>query len=270
MGYNKYNKANLLGQEVENTYIKDLGESWDEQGRIDPMGAIISPRNKKDTWDIDEFFATGQRTIDALMEYIKSLGINVARGKALDFGCGIGRLTQALAPHFDEVHGVDIAPSMIELANKYNSHGDRCHYHLNESNDLKIFADDTFDVIYTLITLQHIKPQYSKNYIREFLRILAPQGVLIFQIPGRIAGFKGLIMRLVPKTLLDATYRKVRYRNRPGPESYWIKRQEVVAFLKRNGGQIIDVQEKKTRTIVNCQYCVTKGLHENIPHQTGK
>lgn len=258
MGYNKDHRANLPCQEVENTYIKDLGESWDEQGKLDPMRAILSPRNKNDTWDIDEFFATGQRKTDALLEYIKSLSINVRRGKALDFGCGIGRLTQALAPHFDEVHGVDIAPSMIELASKYNRHGDRCRYHINESNDLKIFPDDTFDLIYTLITLQHIKPQYSKNYIKEFIRILAPQGVLIFQIPGRIMGFKGLIMRLVPKTLLDAAYRKVMYSNIPGPESYWIKRQEVVAFLEKSGGQIIDVKENKGRTIVNCQYCVTK------------
>ena len=270
MGYNKYDRANLPGQEVENTYIKDLRESWDEQGRLDPLRAILTTRDKNDTWDIDEFFASGQRKIDALMEYIKSLGINISQGKALDFGCGIGRLTQALAPHFNEVHGVDIAPSMIELANKYNRHGDRCRYHLNESADLKIFPDEAFNLICTFITLQHIKPQYAKNYIKEFIRILAPRGVLIFQIPGRITGFNGLIMRIVPKALLDATYRKVKYRNRPGPDSYWIKRQEVVAFLERNGGQVIDVQEKKARTIVNCQYCVTKGLHEAIPHQTDK
>ncbi len=245
---------------VGNIDIKDLQKNWDEQGRIDPLWAILSvPDKKNNRWDIDEFFATGERTVDALTEYIESLGINAPRRKALDFGCGVGRLTQALAPYFYEVYGVDIAPSMIELAKKYNRHGDRCHYYLNESDDLKMFPDNSFDLICTLITLQHIKPQYSKNYIKEFLRILIPHGVLIFQIPSKIVGLKGLVMRLVPKSLLDATYRKVKYGSRPRAESYWIKREEVVEFLERNGAQIIDIQQTESPTVVSCQYCVTKG-----------
>ena len=39
-------------------------------------------------------------------------------GTALDFGCGVWRLTQPLADHFKEVCGIDISPNFIELANK--------------------------------------------------------------------------------------------------------------------------------------------------------
>ena len=60
-------------------------------------------------WDAKDFFQTGVTEIDRVMEYAATLPVSFARHRALDFGCGIGRLTQALASHFSEVHGVDIA-----------------------------------------------------------------------------------------------------------------------------------------------------------------
>ncbi len=146
--------------------INELQHSWNQFGEIDALWSILTrPDKTGNKWQADEFFKTGVEEIDAVIKHVESLGLNTARRKALDFGCGVGRLTQALANYFDEVEGVDIAPSMIERANKFNSHGDRCKYHLNETDDLKLFADNRFDFIYTNITLQHIAPRYSTNYI---------------------------------------------------------------------------------------------------------
>jgi SAM-dependent methyltransferase len=119
------------------------------------------------------------------LRYIASeLNFDIRRGAALDFGCGVGRLTQALCRHFERAVGVDIAPSMIRLANQFNRFGDRCRYCLNEANDLRLFADDSFDFIYSNLVLQHMQPDYSKNYIKEFVRVLAPGGIAFFQLPG--------------------------------------------------------------------------------------
>jgi len=68
----------------------------------------------------NEFFESGLKEINAVMRYVESLGIDVSRRRALDFGCGVGRLTQAIANYFEEVYGVDIALSMIEQATKCN------------------------------------------------------------------------------------------------------------------------------------------------------
>ncbi len=62
------------------------------------------------------------------MDYLGDRQISFPKRRALDFGCGVGRLTQALARHFNIVDGVDIAPSMIELANQFNRSGGRCRY----------------------------------------------------------------------------------------------------------------------------------------------
>lgn len=55
--------------------------------------------------------------------------------KALDFGCGMGRLTQALTKYFEEVYGIDIAPSMIKLTEKYNRYDNKCKFFLNTTDD---------------------------------------------------------------------------------------------------------------------------------------
>ena len=163
-------------------------KNWNEFGKKDPLWAILTrPEAKNNKWDIQEFFRTGDEEITYIMQYADSLDTSLARQKALDFGCGVGRLTQSLCRYFDQCYGVDIAPSMIELAEKYNRYGNKCSYYVNEAKDLSLFEDNSFDFIYSNIVLQHMKPEYSKNYIKEFLRVLAVDGLLIFQLPSEPA-----------------------------------------------------------------------------------
>jgi SAM-dependent methyltransferase len=165
--------------------LDELQRHWNEWGRRDPYFAIISrPDRRGNTWDVDEFFATGVAEIDGLLSWLHELGLVVTPGRALDFGCGVGRLTQALARTFAKCDGVDIAPSMVERANEFNRFGERCRYHVNERDDLAIFADGTFDLIYSGIVLQHIAPEFSTRYVQEFIRVLAPGGVAVFQLPS--------------------------------------------------------------------------------------
>lgn len=165
--------------------LRELQQSWDEFGRRDPLWAILTvPEKVNRKWKTREFFKTGEDEIRGVMRYVDALGVPLARRKALDFGCGVGRLTQALCRYFEQGCGVDIAPSMVELAARYNRHGDRCRYFVNPAGDLSLFRGDTFDFVYSNIVLQHMRPELSKNYVREFLRVLAPGGLLIFQLPS--------------------------------------------------------------------------------------
>src|SRR5438094_42221 len=120
-------------------HLKQLQTSWEEFAKEDAMWAILAdPQRKGKKWTPQEFFASGQADIDALMAYFDSLKIRVSADTALDFGCGIGRLSQGLCRYFTKVNGVDISASMIEAANRYNQHGDQCAYHLNTKPNLKL------------------------------------------------------------------------------------------------------------------------------------
>jgi len=114
---------------------------------------------------------------------VEASGLRVPHHQALDFGCGVGRLTQALAEHFERVVGVDIAPSMIARARQENRHGDRVRYVVNERSDLAGLGSERFDLILSLLVLQHMEPAYALGYVAEFLRLLTPGGAAVFNIP---------------------------------------------------------------------------------------
>ncbi len=164
--------------------IDDLEWSWNQFGKDDPLWAVLTdPRCQYNNWDVDEFFATGTEFLERIDRSLKIIIPDLDRGHALDFGCGVGRLTQALANHFDTVVGVDIAASMVAKANTYNRHGDRCTYHVNLKADLSLFATNSFNFVMTFMVFQHMPPELVLGYIKEFVRILKPGGVAFFQVP---------------------------------------------------------------------------------------
>jgi len=167
--------------------IEQLKSTWEAFGRDDPLWAVLTEASRRGgRWDLDEFLATGEREIaDALAE-LERLDAAPVPGRALDFGCGVGRLTQALAERFERCDGVDIAASMIAEARRINRHGERVHYHVNDAPDLGLFASDSFDFVLSFIVLQHMEPRYARRYIADFMRVLKPGGVALFQIPARV------------------------------------------------------------------------------------
>ena len=65
---------------------------------------------------MEEFFATGEAEFAHVSRVAETLGRPGRRGRALDFGCGVGRLTRALGERFESAIGVDISAGMVEQA----------------------------------------------------------------------------------------------------------------------------------------------------------
>ena len=240
--------------------LKKLQKNWDDFAKINPTWAILTERND---WDIKEFFYTGEGCISNFINHIKSSGYNLSYGKALDFGCGIGRLTQALSKYFNNVIGVDISPTMIELANKYNKYEKKCLYMVNVDKSLSKFNDNSFDFIISYITLQHMQPKYATKYILEFLRILAKGGILIFQLPSKIVlyNLRNFIINYLPDSVLKV-YRTIRNYNNTSPrmEMYMIKEKKILNILKANNAKIVDIVKDTSagNEYVSLTYFVTK------------
>jgi SAM-dependent methyltransferase len=185
--------------------LRDLQRHWDTFGRRDPFWAILTdPARRGNRWSPEEFFETGRAEIAELMSHAARLQVPRERRRALDFGCGAGRLTQALAAHFESTVGVDVAPSMIALADLHNPHGGRCMYAVNDEPHLRRWADASFDLIYTSRVLQHIEPRYSTRYLREFVRLLSPGGYLSFDLPSASGEAAALADQGLPPSAMRA------------------------------------------------------------------
>ena len=157
--------------------------NWPRPIRCGPSSRTRSKHGKR--WTVEEFYATGMAEVQADVARIGQLDPGLRRRNALDFGCGTGRLTQALAAHFKSVVGVDISRQMIELARRHSSNP-RVAFVQSARPDLREFSGGSFDLVYTRITLQHIAPRYTRRYLREFVRLLAPGGIAWIQVPSSI------------------------------------------------------------------------------------
>jgi SAM-dependent methyltransferase len=164
--------------------LERLQQQWNAFGEQDPLWAILTiPDRRGGRWDLEEFLATGREEVDEVLQELADHGLSIKRQRALDFGCGVGRLTQALAGHFDSVDGVDVAESMISGAQRLNPDPGRMRFHHNGAADLRMFDDESFDFVLALIVLQHMEPGLMVGYMREFLRVLRPGGLAFFNVP---------------------------------------------------------------------------------------
>ena len=157
---------------------------WEEMAVIDPLWAIMSePEKRFGNWDINEFLRTGQEEISGLMRSADELALPRERRRAIDFGCGVGRLTRALSGYFPECFGVDISNSMLQKARQITPD---CEF--REANDLRSFPAGFADLIYSSLVLQH-QPDKAQVYalIQDMVRVLAPGGLLVFQMPLYLA-----------------------------------------------------------------------------------
>ncbi len=158
---------------------------WEDLATLDPLWAVLFRSTQFGRWNLDSFFRTGEDQIAAVIDKARHLGYPIKWESALDFGCGVGRLTRALASYFEHSCGVDISETMVVKARELNQAFSNCMFTLNDRGDLQIFDDNHFDLIYSAITLQHIsKRQVRESFIREFVRILKEGGLLVFQLPS--------------------------------------------------------------------------------------
>ncbi len=128
--------------------IEHQAKDWNELAQLDPHWAILtSPGKRFGGWDSDEFFATGTAEAEAFMRRAAEFGLPNARTRALDFGCGLGRMTRALTQHFDECIGVDISEEMVRGARDANADVEGLSYVVNHANDLSRFPDARFDLV---------------------------------------------------------------------------------------------------------------------------
>lgn len=188
-----------------------LARHWTKLGLEDPFWAVcVDPDRRGGRWDVGEFMASGRAEIGAALDRLDQLGICRARSAALDFGCGVGRLTAALSGYFDSVTGVDISPSMLDRARGLLDGQPGCRVVHNASPDLKIFPDASFDLVCSSLVLQHMPRVLACAYLTEFVRVTRPGGAIVILVPERHKlTSRGAVYALTPRSFTGLIQRTI-------------------------------------------------------------
>jgi SAM-dependent methyltransferase len=170
------------------TRISRQRKDWDELAGFNAEWAVLSdPETRFGGWDQERFFATGDEQIAKTMNVAAELDLPKARDSVLDFGCGVGRLSRALSREFEHYVGVDISPGMVARARELAGPDEGRSFVANEAPDLGMFETGRFDMVVSFLVLQHISDRDQiRAYLAEFARVLAPGGLIAFQMPDRL------------------------------------------------------------------------------------
>lgn len=207
---------------------KRLADTWETWAKQDGQFAILSSPEVRG-WDRERFMAHTWEA-DHALAFAAEDGFN-SRGQALDFGCGVGRLTQRLADSFGHVVGLDISPTMVEQAQELNKHGERCEYICGSLDHLE---DGRFDFAMAIYVIQHIPVTLQADALRNLVRVLKPDGVLVVNIHSGWPGLRGLMQRYAPERVLNWRWHQ-RFPDMPRIEMNPIRAEQVTTILGSQG-----------------------------------
>ncbi len=179
-----------------------------------------------------EFFRSGQETTKDLMRRAKPY-LRV-HGRAIEIGCGIGRLTIPHAERFKEIYAVDISPTMLA---KLRANAER----RGISNITTFLSNESWDrnadYIYSFIVFQHIeKTAVIDEYIQRIAGALAPDGVALLHFDTRPQSLLYKIKTLMPDFLLPRPWRRgIRRIRRTPSEIEDIFRKYKLTILHEEG-----------------------------------
>ncbi|MCW2704238.1 MAG: hypothetical protein JWQ37_2233 [Blastococcus sp.] len=196
---------------MQQVSFEQVRADWTRLGAEDPLWAVhVAPDKRGGRWEVEEFLALGRQDVDRARGILTGLGLPTTWDRVLDFGCGAGRLSQALAEHADEVVGLDVSPPMLETARALDRSDGRCSFVLGEDPDLRAFPDGSFDLVYTERVLQHLPRPVLENYLAEFVRVLRPGGVAYLHCTTRPMWTpRGMTWRLAPGPLVRWAQRRL-------------------------------------------------------------
>jgi SAM-dependent methyltransferase len=200
--------------------------NWNALAQLDPLWTILSdPAKKFGKWDREEFFGTGDREAERVLAMCKANGVDLSYGSALDFGCGVGRMTRAFSHFFPSCVGIDVSEKMVDLARKFNDDRPQCEFVASAAPTLP-FTDKSFDFVFSVLVLQHLPTKKMiLGYIAEFIRVAKEGGIIVFQLPNEVPLRRRIQARRRLWSLLSAL----------GAPPAWLFKKLGLAPIQMNG-----------------------------------
>jgi SAM-dependent methyltransferase len=177
--------------------------TWEYYGKHNPYYGVLSHSEFRagvlDERSKQRFFETGEEVVDGLLSVAETAFGPLRYGVALDYGCGVGRLSRRLADRFREVIGVDISEGMLEEARRNLADRTNVSFQRADSEVTK-----SLDFVVSKIVFLHIPPKEGYGILERLASRLAPGGVGILDVPVRYTGGRVRRFLSAARSLLPA------------------------------------------------------------------
>ncbi len=133
--------------------------NWNKLASKFPYYAVVTDPENKNGPNAD-FWDSGVRTVDTIVSDLERYGVKLSECSVSELGVGVGRLASAMSRKCKSITGLDISPVMLAVCQDHFPHMETR------------YAPPPYpkvDVMYSCITLQHIKPEDAKWLIKEMM-----------------------------------------------------------------------------------------------------
>jgi SAM-dependent methyltransferase len=198
---------------------------------------------------LSQFVQQGNREVDVYMHRFHLLPV-AGTSSILEIGSGIGRMTAALSKNFQSVIASDIDAAFLERCrDTVAEFGDVMRLrtaHIADGRTIPL-ADQSVDIAFSYITLQHCENEDALALTKEAVRVVKPGGRVIlnyrtwvpvdtFLVPA------GVLMRTLWRVpFLRERLAKWRWSTRLGWQANRVSPAEVIAALESTGVDLADV-----------------------------
>ncbi|MGQ9897132.1 MAG: methyltransferase domain-containing protein [Acidobacteriota bacterium] len=169
--------------------LAHIQASWQELGQVEPYWSVLSSEEFKLDHLADnreQFYASGNESVEQFLRFLERNGCfpdGIADKTVLEYGCGVGRATHALARHFSHVYAYDISASHLSLAKQWTDSLALTNITFTQIQRLQdVLHLPKVQAVYTIIVLQHNPPPVIRIILRGLLSALLPGGVALFQL----------------------------------------------------------------------------------------
>jgi SAM-dependent methyltransferase len=162
----------------------ELRARWVERSGEDRLFHINADRAD---WSDQDFLASGEADVVREVDpHLHLLPRPAAESTALDVGCGVGRLSRALATRFALVEGVDISPPMVEEAQRFAPPvPTNVRFQVCVGDGSLPLDSASVDLAFSFIVFQHLPTAaLVRANVVELARVLVPGGIARVQVNG--------------------------------------------------------------------------------------
>ncbi len=174
--------------------VEHVRTVWSRYGDEDAYYSVLTHPNfhldRITDREIESFYETGFAAVAEVEALFTRNGLVLpAGGTVFELGCGLARLAEAFRRHCARYVGIDISAGHLALARE------RLKIRGVEGITLMLLHDFilhpvAFDVLYSVIVLQHNPPPIIANLLDIALRRLKPGGLAYFQVPCFLYDYK--------------------------------------------------------------------------------